>query len=304
MINTEPAAATLQVAIPLDGWEHVILKKTFELIDETTGKPLTTQLTHTGALVTELTLEPGESRILYIHPHETPDVFSASGNMATARNTEPIACEGIADIWSQPLTPYPIVVGKSSLESDFFRIEWEMNIGITAWIDKTRSADLLDGERGHGAFTPVYEVTPAQDEFNPSDICATRRRMGRNRKGTNVERDAGRLIRATVLDNGPLFALVELVFDVKGLSYYALHIKLFANQPRVEVSVRFHKDSVWLPENVYVALPFSLGTEAELYAEKPDVISGLGRIKFLEAASTTSACRREYSGTRLKTGKR
>lgn len=92
--------------------------------------------------------------------------------------------------------------------------------------------------------------------------------MGRNRKGTNVQRDTGRLTRVTVLDNGPLFALVELVFDVKGLSYYALHIKMFANQPRVEVSVRFHKDSVWLPENVYVALPFSMGTEAELYVEK------------------------------------
>lgn len=268
VINTEPAKATLQVTIPLDGWEYVILKKTFELIDETTGQPLPYQLTHTGALVTELALEAGESRILFIHAPESSDVLAASGNMATARNTEPIACEGIADIWTQPLTPYPIVVGKSSLESDFFRIEWEMNNGITAWIDKTRSKDLLDGEREHGAFTPVYEVTPAQDEFNPSDICATRRRMGRNRKGTNVERDAGRLIRATVLDNGPLFALVELMFDVKGLSYYALHIKMFANQPRVEVSVRFHKDSVWLPENVFVALPFWLGTEAELYAEK------------------------------------
>lgn len=92
--------------------------------------------------------------------------------------------------------------------------------------------------------------------------------MGRNRKGINVQRDSGRLTGVKVLDNGPLFALVELVFEVKGLSYYALHLKMFANQPRVEVSVRFHKDSVWLPENVYVALPFSMGPEAELYVEK------------------------------------
>lgn len=268
VINTESAAATLQVAIPLDGWEHVILKKKFELIDETTGQALPYQLAHTGALVTQLSLKPDESRILYIHPHETPDALSASGNMVTARNTEPIACEGIADIQSQPITPYPIVVGKRSIESESFRIEWEMNEGITAWIDKTRSADLLDDAREHAPFTPVYEVTPAQDEHNPSEICSTRRRMGRNRKGTNVQQDTGRLTRVTVLDNGPLFALVELVFDVKGLSYYALHIKMYANQPRVEVSVRFHKDSVWLPENVYVALPFTMGTEAELYVEK------------------------------------
>jgi hypothetical protein len=43
---------------------------------------------------------------------------------------------------------------------------------------------------------------------------------------------------------------------------------MFANQPRVEVSVRFHKDSIWLPENVYVALPFAMGSDAELYVEK------------------------------------
>ncbi|MGV2806598.1 glycoside hydrolase, partial [Clostridium perfringens] len=135
--------------------------------------------------------------------------LSASGNMVTARNTEPIACEGIADIQTQPITPYPIVVSKRSIESESFRIEWEMNEGITAWIDKTRSADLLDDAREHAPFTPVYEVTPAQDEHNPSEICSTRRRMGRNRKGTNVQRDTGRLTRVSVLDNGPLFAVVE-----------------------------------------------------------------------------------------------
>ncbi|AWP28599.1 glycoside hydrolase [Paenibacillus sp. Cedars] len=268
VINTEPATATLQVAIPLDGWENVILKRKFELIDESNGQSLPYQLTHTGALAAELTLTPGESRTLSIHPLETAEVGSPSGNMVTARNTEPIACEGIADIRLEPLVPYPVIVGESFIESDSFRIEWEINTGITAWIDKTRSTDLLDDARRHGPFTPVYEVTPAQDEHSPSQICATRARMGRNRKGTHVQRDAGRLIRVNVLDNGPLFALIELVFEVKGLSYYALHIKLFANQPRAEVSVRFHKDSVWLPENVYVALPFSMGPEAELYVEK------------------------------------
>lgn len=268
VINTEPAAATLQVAIPLDGWENVILKRKFELIDESNGQPLPYQLTHSGALVAELTLTPGESRILSIHPLETADAGSPSWNMVTARNTEPIACEGIADIWLEPLAAYPVIVGESFMESESFRIEWEINAGITAWIDKTRSADLLDDTRRHGPFTPVYEVTPAQDEHNPSQICSTRSRMGRNRKGTHVQRDAGRLTRVNMLDNGPLFALIELVFEVKGLSYYALHIKLFANQPRAEVSVRFHKDSVWLPENVYVALPFSMGPEAELYVEK------------------------------------
>ncbi|GAE04435.1 alpha-mannosidase [Paenibacillus sp. JCM 10914] len=267
VINTEPAPAALQVIVPLDGWEHVILRNRFELIDESTGQPLPYQLTHTGALVTELALAAGEARVLFIRPLESSDPSSLATAMVTARNTEPIACEGIDDIERLP-SAHPIVVGQRSIESAAFRIEWAIPTGITAWIDKTRSIDLLDDTREHGPFTPIYEVTPAQDETDPAQVCSTRRRMGRNRKGLDVQRDAGRLTRVNVLDNGPLFALVELIYEVKGLSYYALHIKLFAHQARAEVSVRFHKDSVWLPENVYVALPFGLGSDAELYVEK------------------------------------
>lgn len=268
VINTESAAAVLQVTLPLDGWETVILQKTFELIDESTGQAIAYQLSHTQSIVTELKLLPGESRIIHIHPLDNSVASSPSGKIVTARNIEPIACEGIADIWSQPSSEIPIIVGDDFMESETMRVEWTINEGITAWIDKRLSADLLDSNRKHAPFTPVYEVTPAQDEFNPSQICAVRSRMGRNRKGMNVQRDSGRLVRVNVLDNGPLFALIELVFEVKGLSYYALHLKMFANHPRVEVSVRFHKESVWLPENVYVALPFTMGPEAELYVEK------------------------------------
>lgn len=268
VINTEPAKATLQVTIPLDGWETVLLQKEFQLIDESTGQAVPYQLSHTQAIIAELTLLPGESRTLHIRPVDNAGLYAHSKKIVTARNTESIACEGIADIWSPSSSEHPIRIGDDFMESETMRIEWKMNEGITAWIDKTLSADLLDKNRKHAPFTPVYEVTPAQDEHSPSQICSTRSRMGRNRKGMNVQRDNGRLTGVKVLDNGPLFALVELVFEVKGLSYYALHLKMFANQPRVEVSVRFHKDSVWLPENVYVALPFSMGSEAELFVEK------------------------------------
>lgn len=268
VINTEPAEATLLVAIPLDGWENVILQGKFELIDEKTGQPIPYQVSHTHSIVTELTLLPGESRILHLRSLSKVDANAPFAKKVTARNIEPIPCEGVYDVWSPPAADYPITVGENFIESETTRIEWKLHEGITAWVDKRISADLLDENRKHAPFTPVYEVTPAQDEHNPSHVHAARSRMGRNRKGANVQRDVGRLIQVKMLDNGPLFALMELVFQVKGLSYYALHIKMFANQPRVEVSVRFHKDSVWLPENVYVALPFSMGSEAELYVEK------------------------------------
>lgn len=268
VINTESAEATLLVSIPLDGWENVILQSEFELVDEKTGQSIPYQLSHTQVIVTELTLSPGESRILHIRSLQKSDANSPFAKTVTARNIEPIPCEGVYDIWSPPASNSPITIGEDFIESESMRIEWALNEGITAWIDKTLSTNLLDVNRKYEPFTPVYEVTPAQDEHNPSQVHATRSRMGRNRKGTNVQRDIGRLSQVKVLENGPLFALLELVYKVKGLTYYALHIKMFANQPRVEVSVRFHKNSVWLPENVYVALPFSMGSDAELYVEK------------------------------------
>ncbi len=267
VLNTEPAAASLQVTLPLDGWETVILQNPFELIDESAGQPLPYQLSPGRSLTTELTLAPGESRFLHIRPLQS-DAPSPFGNMVTARNTEPIACEGIADIWKQPETTEPITIGDFFIESTFFRIDWVLNEGITSWVDKTRSRGLLASDRKHGPFTPVYEVTPVMDGHSPSEICAVRSRMGRNRKGSHAKRDSGRLTRVKVLDNGPLYALVELIYEVKGLSFYALHLKIFANQPRVEASIRFHKDSVWLPENLYMSLPFSMGKEAELFVEK------------------------------------
>lgn len=268
VINTEPAATTLQVTLPLDGWETTILKGDFELIDESTGDALPYQISHKQTIVTELTLLPNEARILHINVLRQQGMKSSRNSMVTACNIKPVSCEGVDDIWEPSSSTNPIMVDSCSMESETMRIEWKINEGITAWIDKRLSTDLLDTNRKHAPFTPVYEVTPVQDEHNPSQVCSARSRMGRNRKGVNVQRDAGRLTRVQVLDNGPLYATVEFVFEVKGLSYYALTLKMFANQPRVEVSIRLHKESVWLPENVYVALPFSMGTEAELYVEK------------------------------------
>ena len=49
VINTEPAAATLQVAIPLDGWEHVILKKSLSSSTKRPGRRCRTNWHTRGA---------------------------------------------------------------------------------------------------------------------------------------------------------------------------------------------------------------------------------------------------------------
>ncbi|MFI2856165.1 glycoside hydrolase [Paenibacillus sp. JSM ZJ436] len=267
VINTEPREATLQVTLPLDSWEMVILDKQYELIDEADGSTLACQPTRSLQLVTELTLAPGESRKLLLRQVD-PSEVSPSQRIMTARNIASVAADGVDDVRKATAPEGRIVFSSQAVESDSLRIEWQEGVGITAWYDKQRDADLLDPERKHAPFTPVYEVTPAADLSDAQQVVGARSRMGRNRKGPNVQRDAGRLSRVKLLDNGPLFALVEFVFEVKGMSYYALHVKMYTQQPRVEVGVRFHKDSVWLAENVYVALPFTLGADAELYADK------------------------------------
>ncbi|NYE03491.1 hypothetical protein F4694_000210 [Bacillus niacini] len=87
--------------------------------------------------------------------------------------------------------------------------------------------------------------------------------MGRNRKGLNVQRSVGRLVKAKALSSGPLYGVVELQFEINGMSYYSLLLKLHASCSRVDVAVRFHKDSVWEPENVYISLPFTSGEKKD-----------------------------------------
>ena len=40
------------------------------------------------------------------------------------------------------------------------------------------------------------------------------------------------------------------------------------NAPRVDVTIRLHKESVWEPENLYVALPFGVDGPSELWLDK------------------------------------
>jgi hypothetical protein len=93
--------------------------------------------------------------------------------------------------------------------------------------------------------------------------------MGLNRKGEDVSRTAGRLVGARVLESGDVFARAELDYSMPGVQFLALELVAYMDEPRVDVRVRMHKDSVWEPENLYLSLPFCTGPrESQLWLDK------------------------------------
>lgn len=150
------------------------------------------------------------------------------------------------------------------LESPHVRITWEKGGEITSWFAKDSNRCLLSPQRQHGALTPVYERTPVSPPNSQDAQMAARGRMGRNRKGTNVVRTAGRIVAVEPVYDGPLCASVRLDYELPGCSLVQLVLTVWKDAPRVDVALQINKDSVWDPENLYLSLPFTTGAEKEI----------------------------------------
>ena len=95
-----------------------------------------------------------------------------------------------------------------------------------------------------------------------------RGRIGRNRKGSNVQRSAGKIVSVTPLSAGPLFASVQIDYELPGCSMARLLLTAWNNAPRVDVALQIHKNSVWDPENLYISMPFTAGADETLWIDK------------------------------------
>jgi hypothetical protein len=155
------------------------------------------------------------------------------------------------------------------LETPHVRIAWEKGGEITSWINKTTGESLLAADRVHGPLTPVYERTPVQPPNNTDAQMRTRGRIGRNRKGADVVRTAGRIVAVEALAAGPLAAMVQIDYELPGCTLARLVLTAWKDAPRVDISFRVNKDSVWDPESLYLSLPFSPGAaKPELWLDK------------------------------------
>lgn len=258
VVNTEPQASKQFVEFEWDGFENVRFKDGLEVVEERSGQVVPHQSSNQGVTV-ETTLTPGEQKEYIIRPAKTSRAKTTSNYKLVGADT----VKDMDEIYPITLEAEAIAIAQHAVESPFVRIAWSEEEGIVSWILKETGEELIRPDRKHGAFTPVYELTPAADPKDPNSIFTVRNSMGRNRKGLNVQRSVGKIVKVKAVSNGPLYGVLELQYELNGVSYYSLFMKLYATSSRVDVSVRFHKDSVWEPENVYISLPFTSGAPKE-----------------------------------------
>jgi len=168
---------------------------------------------------------------------------------------------------AEPASCFQLRVGE--FVSPHAILRWNLPEGITELIDRKTNNNLLACSGQHTLFGPVYIKGLVDDPADEMQMFRQRNAMGRNRNPERSERDAGRLQSVKLLDQGDLFADVEFSFTVVGCEFYKVILRFFANDARIEASVRLHKKSVWEVENLYVGLPFALDERnATLWLEK------------------------------------
>ncbi|MDA3873018.1 MAG: hypothetical protein PF795_03555 [Kiritimatiellae bacterium] len=222
-----------------------------EVIDLRTGAPLPLRKTPAPRGFTfdvPLTLGPGGDTLLELR-----------ATTATLRHNQRVFSEGwnpddVRGADTPANAPYADARG---VETPYLRLQFDDRGRIISWMDKTTGTELLNTNRDHAPFTPVYEVTPEED--NPdSDKRTVRSHMGRNRKGENVQRFEGVPVKLHFPDSGGERLFVAMDYHVEGAARYRVQLAVWTQLPRVDVTVHLHKTSVWEAENFFVSLPFSV----------------------------------------------
>lgn len=268
LVNPHPIETETVVPLSLEQWERQQIAGGFTVSDVADGAVIPAQ---TGVLRLQdhtvfipVKLRPLEQKEFAITPATAAAPFLAS----TVRPIEQSNWNNDLELFGCEMASTAAAVSCSSLETPYFRIAWREREGIIEWLDRRTGRDLLASGRTEAAFTPVYEATPVAPARDAKAFAQVRKSMGRNRKGPDVRRDVGRLTAVRAVQSGPLFASVLLQYEVEGVGLYDVELTGYAGMPRVDVSVRMHKLSMWEPENMYIALPFFDDAEGQLHTAK------------------------------------
>ena len=102
-------------------------------------------------------------------------------------------------------------------------------------------------------FTPVYERTEIR-----KGVYAERSLIGRNIRGLHAEQYQGDLTDVKILDHGPVFTKVELIFTLEGTYHSSVVIKMYRHLPKIEFSYRVAKTLSEDIESLYLPLSLNL----------------------------------------------
>jgi Glycosyl hydrolases family 38 N-terminal domain./Glycosyl hydrolases family 38 C-terminal domain. len=226
-----------------------------EVVDEKSGEIYKSQAkpvargTHVEFLVG---LKPGEEKTVRIRAtHKDRNL--------TVKNHAYIGADGIEDV----VQPGVFQENNACIETDWFKILFEQEIGITSITDKRDGRELLRSNTEYAPFSGVYEVTDIR-----TTPCDERRRMGRNRKNVSTRRYASKLSDIKVVENGDVYIAVQMDYQLEGTRFYQVFLKIYKDLPKIDAMVRIHKESVWEPENLYISLPFTAGENEVKWIDK------------------------------------
>ncbi|MGL4346065.1 MAG: hypothetical protein ACRCTE_12785 [Cellulosilyticaceae bacterium] len=150
------------------------------------------------------------------------------------------------------------------IESDFFKISYQVGEGITSFYNKAEGVEMLvDGDAKF--FTPIYEKTEVR-----TNTYSERSIMGRNIRGLHAEKFIGQLTDLKIIDNGPIFKTIELTYNLEGTFHSSIVIKMFNHLPLIDFKYKLAKTLSTDVENVFLPLTLNL-PNTELYLDKGDV---------------------------------
>lgn len=151
------------------------------------------------------------------------------------------------------------------IESDYFRIEYEIGKGVTSFYDKQDKREMLvEGDARF--FTPVYENTEIR-----TNTYEQRRLLGRNIRGAHAKKYQGMLTDVRIVETGEVFKTVELIYAMEGTLFSSLLIRLYNHIPRIEFTYKIAKTLSFAVENVFLPLTLKTGCPA-LYFDKGNAV--------------------------------
>ncbi|WP_312369360.1 hypothetical protein [Lachnoclostridium sp.] len=262
VINPHEIPLRTKAVIYVELWEYLDgvsfgLDVPFEVVDSITGKVLPSQVVRIPRafeIEVMVSLEAKEERELSIRRIKPKEI--------TIKNHAHIGAEGIEDI----ILSNTYEESTRKVETNDFIIQFSLKKGIEKIINKATNENIVR-DMDIAPFSGIYEITPIKGDF-----CDTRRRMGRNRKAESTKRYYSFLTDIGVVENGEVFIALRLDYQLEGTGTYSVFLKIYKQMPQIDAMVRIHKHSIWEPENLYVALPFTTNENESTYVDKTGCI--------------------------------
>ncbi|MBR3099059.1 MAG: glycosyl hydrolase [Clostridia bacterium] len=247
VVNPHGFRVSLPVEITLANWEYVKgcyvdRDRPLALRNRRTGELLTCQNRwgSRGLVIeTVMTLDAGEAAEVEICAGPDPE--------RKLDHVPRIGADGVTDIEGAPDSVLP-----SLIRTDFLELRASAEQGVFSLRDLRTGAELLSDVPPCGAFGAAYDVTAPAGQSQ----TAARRSMGRKRVSVNTKRGFSRVRSLTLEENGPVYTVLKLSWELPGCPLLETRLKLYRHHPLLQADVRLHKQSTQDYESLYVALPF------------------------------------------------